>query len=70
MSDVTAEWPGLVKEIHVSVGDAVEEEQEVLLLESMKMLTPVLAPSGGTVTQVYVAIDEYVETGAKLLSLD
>jgi biotin carboxyl carrier protein len=69
MADVTAEWPGLVKEIHVSIGDAVDEEQELMLLESMKMLTPVLAPAAGTVAEIHVAVDAYVETGAKLLTI-
>lgn len=69
MAEIVAEWPGLVKEIHVAVGDVVEEDQEVLLLESMKMLTPVLAPAGGTVTSVHVTVEEYVESGALLVTL-
>lgn len=70
MAEIVAEWPGMVKEIHVNVGDAVEEDQEVLVLESMKMLTPVLATASGTVATVHVAIDDYVEAGALLITLE
>jgi acetyl-CoA carboxylase biotin carboxyl carrier protein len=70
MAEIVAEWPGMVKEIHVAVGDAVTEDQEVLVLESMKMLTPVLATAAGTVTEVHVDIENYVEVGAVLLTLE
>ena len=39
MTNVLAEWPGRVAEVHVNVGDTVESDQELLTLESMKMLT-------------------------------
>ncbi len=68
--DVNAEWPGLVREIHVDVGATVAADDEVITLESMKMLTPVLAPAAGRVTELLVAIDDYVEEGATLLRLD
>ena len=43
--DVTSPWPGRVAEIHVAVGDQISEEQEIMTIESMKMLTPVPAPA-------------------------
>jgi acetyl-CoA carboxylase biotin carboxyl carrier protein len=70
MSDVTAEWPGRVAEIHVAVGDSVEADQEMITLESMKMLTPVVAPSAGTVTEIAVAVDDFVDEGVLLVRLD
>lgn len=69
-SDVTAEWPGRVAEIHVAAGDSVEAEQELITLESMKMLTPVTAPSAGTVAEILVAVDDFVDEGGTLLRLD
>jgi len=68
-TDVTAEWPGRVAEIHVAVGDSVDEEQELITLESMKMLTPVVAPSAGTVAEIVVAVDDFVDEGGLLLRL-
>jgi biotin carboxyl carrier protein len=69
-SDVAAEWPGRVAEIHVAAGDSVEAEQELITLESMKMLTPVVAPSAGTVAEIVVAVDDFVDEGGTLLRLD
>ncbi len=67
--DVRAEWPGKVAELHVDVGDSVAEGQEVLTLESMKMLTPVVAPAAGDVAEILVAVDDYVDEGAVLLRI-
>lgn len=69
MADVKAEWPGRVAEIHVAVGDSVEAEQELFTLESMKMLTPIPAPSAGTVSEVLVAVDDFVDEGAVMARL-
>jgi len=67
--DVKAEWPGRVAEFHVAVGDAVEAEQELMTIESMKMLTPVPSPAAGTVTEIAVAIDDFVDEGGLLMRL-
>jgi biotin carboxyl carrier protein len=68
--DVNAEWPGKIAEFAVAVGDAVEADQELLTLESMKMLTPVVSPAAGTVAEIVVAVDEYVDEGQTLLRLE
>ena len=68
--DVKAEWPGKIAEIAVAVGDSVKAEQELLTLESMKMLTPVAAPADGTITEILVELEAYVEEGEMLLRLD
>ena len=68
--DVVAGWPGLVREIHVAVGDMVEQDQELFTFESMKMLSPVPAPASGRVTAIHVSVDEFVDTGARLLTIE
>ena len=67
--DVTAPWPGRVAEIHVEVGDQVSEEQEIMVIESMKMLTPVPSPTSGQVAEILAAIDQFVDEGGVLLRL-
>lgn len=67
--DVTSPWPGRVAEIHVAVGDQISEEQEIMTIESMKMLTPVPAPAGGQVAEIVAAIDDFVDEGGLLLRL-
>jgi biotin carboxyl carrier protein len=68
--ELRAEWPGRVAEIHVGVGDRVEQDQEVLTLESMKMLTPVTAPAAGSVAEIHVEIDQFVDEGAVLVRIN
>lgn len=70
MTEVKAEWPGVVSEIKVSLGDSVTEDQEVIILESMKMLTPILAPADGTVSEIAVEQGQYVDEGTTLVKLD
>jgi biotin carboxyl carrier protein len=67
---ITADWPGRIAEIHVSVGDQVAAESEIITIESMKMLTPVSAPAAGRVAAIHVDVDEFVDEGASLLELE
>ena len=68
--DVSASWPGRVAEIHVAAGDAVVVDQELLVIESMKMLTPVPSTLAGTVAEVLVSIDDFVDEGHVMLRID
>jgi biotin carboxyl carrier protein len=68
--DVVAEWPGVVNELKVVVGATVAVDDELLVLESMKMLTPVVAPVAGTVAEVAVEAEQYVEEGALLVRIE
>lgn len=67
---VATDWPGMVQSIHVSIGEEVTAEQELITLESMKMLQPVLAPAAGRVTAFHVAVGDFVNPGAPLLTLE
>ena len=58
-SDVT----GTVWKIEVRVGDAVAEDQTLLILESMKMEIPVRAPRAATVLELLVVEGEAVAEG-------
>ena len=70
MVKVEAQMPGSVKELLVAVGDAVAKEQELLILESMKMEIPVESPSAGTVTEVCVTVGQAIEEGTLLIRLE
>ena len=61
---------GTVWKVLVQVGDAVAAEQELLILESMKMEMPVEAPRAGRVASVAVKPGEAVEEGDLLLELE
>ena len=61
---------GKVFKIEASVGQAVKKGDAVLVLEIMKMETPVVAPQDGTVASVEVAKGETVESGAVLATMN
>jgi acetyl-CoA carboxylase biotin carboxyl carrier protein len=69
MADVAAHITGTVWEIRVNVGDVVQEEQVLVVLESMKMEMPVESPAAGTVASIVVEKGQAVEEGEVLLTL-
>lgn len=60
---VLSEISGSVWKIVTAEGDSVEEEQTLMILESMKMEIPVLAPEAGTLRQILVAEGDSVAEG-------
>ena len=60
---VKSEIAGSVWKIEVAVGDRVAEEDTLLVLESMKMEIPLVAPRAGGVTEILVAEGEAVAEG-------
>lgn len=68
--DVVAGWPGRVAELNVAVGDQVAVDDELVTIESMKMLMPVMAPVAGRVAEICVAVDQAVNEGEIILKLD
>ena len=73
--DVTVEENGSVSapaafKIEASVGQAVKKGDAVLVLEIMKMETPVVAPQDGTVASINVNVGDMVEAGALLATLN
>jgi acetyl-CoA carboxylase biotin carboxyl carrier protein len=61
MADVVAPMVGKVIELLVGEGDEVEENQEVVMLEAMKMEMPVVAEAAGKVTAIKVKEGQSVE---------
>ena len=50
--EIKARMPGKVDEVKVKVGDAVKKGDIVLVMEAMKMKTPMPAPQDGTVKEI------------------
>jgi acetyl-CoA carboxylase biotin carboxyl carrier protein len=69
-TEVAAHITGTVWQVRVNVGDAVEEGQVLVVLESMKMEMPVESPSAGRVAAILVQSGQAVEEGEVLLTLD
>ena len=60
--NVTAPMVGKIVEIKVKVGDRVKEDDEIAVMEAMKMEMPIVAPAGGTVKEIKVAVGQTCET--------
>ena len=69
-SALTAPMPGTVLRVLVQVGDRVTARQHLLVLEAMKMETPIVAPYDATVKAVYVDEGARVAGGALLVELE
>ena len=69
MADIKAPMGGKVIKISVNVGDSISEDDEVAVLEAMKMEMPILAEEGGTVAAIKVAAGDTVEAEQTLLVL-
>ena len=70
MADIFAHITGTVWKIQVKEGDSVEEEQTVVILESMKMEMPVEAPQAGRVAKIEVTEGQAVDEGDVLITLE
>jgi acetyl-CoA/propionyl-CoA carboxylase biotin carboxyl carrier protein len=69
-STLTAPMPGTVIRVLVEAGTKVSARQPLLVLEAMKMETPLVSPYDATVRSVHVAEGDRVPGGAPLVELD
>lgn len=67
---VLAPMPGLVIDIHVSVGQEVKKGHILAVLEAMKMQHRIVAPVDGTVKQVAIAADERLASGDPMFDIE
>ena len=70
MAEVRAEITANVWQVRVEVGQQVAVGDELVVLESMKMEIPVVAPIAGTVTQVAVEPDTSIKEGDLVAVID
>jgi len=61
--EVRAEVIGSLWRIVAEVGQRVEEDETILVLESMKMEIPVTSPISGTVIAILASKGEVVQEG-------
>ena len=68
--EIESEIAGNVWRVEKAKGDRIEEEDVLLILESMKMEIPVEAPCSGTVSEVRVREGDTVEEGTVLVLIE
>ena len=70
MADITAPMAGKVIDIKVNIGDAVQEDDEVAIIEAMKMEMPILTYTGGTVKEIKVEKGSSVEADQVIIIIE
>ena len=68
--EVKSEVTGTVWKIEMKVGDSVEEGDEIMILESMKMEIPAMAPEAGKIVEITVEESVPVEEGQVLAVIE
>ena len=66
---ITSPMPGLVFKILVSVGQKVTKDEQLIILEAMKMESPIYAPNAATVSAILVKEGDAVSEGQVLIQL-
>ena len=66
---MTSPLPGTVTKILVKAGDAVKAGDTVMVLEAMKMETPIAADKDGSIISVDVAVGAVVAEGDALITI-
>jgi len=67
---VTVPMVGKIVSVSVKVGDKIKEDDQVAILEAMKMEMPVVAPVTGTVKEICVAAGQEVEAEAVIAVIE
>ncbi len=67
---VLAPMPGTIIEIMAEVGDEVKADEELLILEAMKMENPIVAPDDGKIAEIKVKEQDKVAIDDVLMVLE
>jgi len=62
-TEVEAQIAGNLWKIEKAVGDTVETDDVIMIIESMKMEIPVEAPCSGTISEIRVGEGDSIEEG-------
>ncbi len=68
--NVIAPMVGKIVDIKVKVGDKVKEDDEIAVLEAMKMEMPIVAPASGVVKEIKVSVGQTCETDMVLAVIE
>lgn len=70
MAVIDSPMAGKIVEILVKEGQHVAEDEEVTILEAMKMENPIYAPVSGVVKEIRVFVGQKVAEGEALIVLE
>ncbi len=67
---ITAPIPGKIVQILVKENDSVTKNQELMILEAMKMRNRIFSPVDGVVSKVHVTVDTAVKQDQNLIDIE
>jgi biotin carboxyl carrier protein len=67
--DVVATMGGVVESLLVTIGQEIKAGDRVIVIEAMKMKTPITANQGGKVADILVDVGDGVQTGQVLVKM-
>ena len=67
---ITAPMVGKILKVEKNVGDRVDEDEVVLVMEAMKMEIPVVAPASGVLKEMKVSAVQAVEADQLLAEIE
>ena len=67
---ITAPMVGKILKVEKNIGDRVDEDEVVLVMEAMKMEIPVVAPTTGVLKAIKVSAGEAVEADQLLAEIE
>ncbi|WP_096550924.1 acetyl-CoA carboxylase biotin carboxyl carrier protein subunit [Ureibacillus thermosphaericus] len=70
MTVVKANMAGTVWKIVVSEGEQVQEGQDVVILESMKMEIPIASEAAGVVKKIFVQEGDFINIDDDILEIE
>jgi acetyl-CoA carboxylase biotin carboxyl carrier protein len=70
MANMESPLAGKILEINFNVGQEVGEDDEIMIIESMKMENPLFSPKAGTVKEIKVKVGDQVSEGDLLAVIE
>jgi acetyl-CoA carboxylase biotin carboxyl carrier protein len=70
MKEITSNMAGNIWKVLVGVGEEVEANQEVVILESMKMEIPIETEQSGRIIEIKIKEGDFVNEGDVIITLE
>jgi len=66
---IESPMPGTILDIKVNVGDKVEVDQCLVILEAMKMENEIVAPKAGTIAAIHTSKGTAIDVGGAIITI-
>ena len=70
MANLESPLAGKILEINIQVGQTITEDDELVIIESMKMENPIFNESAGTVKEIKIKVGDRVQEGDVLAIIE